>query len=98
MRTLNKPLKKALCLLAAAASIAVPYELTTATAATVWHPTSDASVSWSWQLSGTPNVASNVQMYDIDGFDNSAATVAALHAHGTIAVCYIDLGTWEDWR
>ena len=98
MKTLKKPLKKALCLLAAGASLVVPYELATATAGTIWHPTADASVSWAWQLSGTPNLANHVQMFDIDGFDNTAATVSALHAQGTIAVCYIDFGTWENWR
>jgi hypothetical protein len=39
-----------------------------------------------------------VQVFDIDGFDNSAATVAALHARGTKVICYIDLGTSEDFR
>ena len=37
-------------------------------------------------------------MYDIDGFDASASLVAAMHAKGTRAVCYIDAGTWENWR
>jgi hypothetical protein len=90
--------KKTLCVLAAVAALVVPYELATATASSVWHPTSDASISWSWQLQGTPNLANKVQMYDIDGFDNTAATVSALHANGTIAVCYIDVGTSENFR
>ena len=37
-------------------------------------------------------------IYDVDGFDTSAAQVARLHARGTRVVCYIDVGTWEDWR
>jgi hypothetical protein len=37
-------------------------------------------------------------MYDVDGFDNSAANVAALHAAGIKAVCYLSAGTYEDWR
>jgi hypothetical protein len=37
-------------------------------------------------------------MYDIDGFDNTAATVAALHAAGKHAICYIESGAWEDYR
>jgi hypothetical protein len=40
----------------------------------------------------------NAQMYDIDGFDNAAAVVAQLHSAGRKAVCYIDVGTWENWR
>jgi hypothetical protein len=98
MRTLKKPLKKALCLLAAGASMVVPYELATATASTVWHPSADASISWVWQLQGTPSLAGHAQMYDIDGFDNTAATVSAIHAQGAVAVCYVDFGTWENWR
>ena len=37
-------------------------------------------------------------MYDIDLFDNDASVVAALHAQGRKVVCYISVGTWEDWR
>jgi hypothetical protein len=37
-------------------------------------------------------------VYDIDGFDNSARVVARLHALGSHVICYIDVGTWEDWR
>jgi len=37
-------------------------------------------------------------VFDIDGFDNSAATVAALHAQGTKVICYIDFGTSENFR
>ena len=37
-------------------------------------------------------------MYDIDGFDNSAAVVAAIHAKGAKAVCYLSVGTAEDFR
>jgi hypothetical protein len=37
-------------------------------------------------------------VYDIDGFDNTAATVRDLHSRGDHVVCYIDVGPWEDWR
>jgi len=39
-----------------------------------------------------------VQMYDIDMFDNDASVVASLHHKGRKVVCYIDVGTWENWR
>jgi hypothetical protein len=42
--------------------------------------------------------ATDPTVYDIDGFDNSAATVAALHARGAKVICYIDVGTSENWR
>jgi hypothetical protein len=37
-------------------------------------------------------------MYIIDGFDSSAADVAAMHAAGIRVVCYISAGSYEDWR
>ena len=37
-------------------------------------------------------------MYDLDGFDAPASLVTAMHAQNTHAVCYIDAGTWENWR
>ena len=42
--------------------------------------------------------ATNPVIYDIDGFDNPAATVATLHKMGLKAVCYISVGTAENWR
>jgi hypothetical protein len=35
----------------------------------------------------------NPTIYDIDGIDNSAADVAALHALGAKVVCYVEIGT-----
>lgn len=37
-------------------------------------------------------------MYDIDGFENTAATVTALHGRNAHVVCYISAGTSENWR
>ncbi|MBS2032691.1 MAG: endo alpha-1,4 polygalactosaminidase [Deltaproteobacteria bacterium] len=45
---------------------------------------------------GAPALAPVV--YDIDGFDNSAADVAALHALGLKAICYIEVGALENYR
>jgi hypothetical protein len=42
--------------------------------------------------------ATDPTVYDLDGFDTSAATVAALHIRGDKVVCYIDVGTYENWR
>jgi hypothetical protein len=44
-----------------------------------------------------PNQAGAV-VYDIDGEDSTAADVAAIHATGAIAVCYVDVGTLEEGR
>ncbi|WP_030558189.1 endo alpha-1,4 polygalactosaminidase, partial [Streptomyces exfoliatus] len=37
-------------------------------------------------------------VYDIDGFENSAADVARLHADGRKVICYLNAGAWEDFR
>jgi hypothetical protein len=57
--------------------------------------------SWQIQLSSPPKAPyPRVKMIEVDGFDTSAATVAALHRSlpGRRVVCYIDAGTWENWR
>lgn len=67
-----------------------------------WTPTPMSR--WQWQLSSVPTNAqidaltSQVDFWDIDGFDASKATVAYIHSKGDKAVCYISAGSWEDWR
>jgi len=45
----------------------------------------------------TPQVY-EFDLYAADGVTLNAADVAAIHAAGAHAVCYVDAGTWEDWR
>jgi hypothetical protein len=52
-------------------------------------------------LSGTPSAAQlrgPFTVMELDGFDTPASVVASLHALGKKVVCYVDVGTWEDWR
>ena len=52
-----------------------------------------------WDLSNAPpDNTKNVGAYDIDGWNNTAAEVAALHARGLKVVCYMDAGTYEPGR
>jgi hypothetical protein len=64
--------------------------------ATVWHPAVGAT--WQWQLDGTINTSVNAGVYDLDLFETPASTVSALHAGGKKVICYISVGSWEDWR
>ena len=64
---------------------------------TWWRPPIGAS--WQWQLTGLPvDPSFGVDVYDIDLFDSDAGSVAALHARGHKVICYISVGSWEDWR
>lgn len=72
-------------------------------AGTWWQP--GPLRSWQWQLTWPVSTSYQVQVYDID-YDGAgqgtpaqvAAVVAALHARGTRAVCYLETGGWEDYR
>ncbi len=78
----------------------------------MWVPTQ--GLQWQYQLQGKlktnlcvvpqvggscvrPNVY-DVDLYAPDGVTLNTAAVAAIHAVGAHAVCYVDAGTWEDFR
>ena len=61
-----------------------------------WAPAK--GTTWQWQLSGDVDTSVDAAVFDIDGEDNTAATVAALHAKGAKVICYFSAGSWEDWR
>ncbi|MDX2974772.1 endo alpha-1,4 polygalactosaminidase, partial [Kribbella solani] len=61
-----------------------------------WQPR--PGIAWQWQLNGKLDTSVDVPVYDIDGFDQPKATVAALHAKNRKAICYISTGAYEDWR
>jgi hypothetical protein len=64
-----------------------------------WVPAEDSTFYWDLtNANGAVNNDENVGAYDIDGFDNDASEVAALHAKGFKVVCYMDVGTYEPGR
>jgi len=71
-----------------------------------WTPSSATPMHFHWQLSAPLAIPADeiagqgAVVYDIDGETNDAATVAALHALGpdVKVVCYVDVGTWENYR
>jgi hypothetical protein len=100
------PLLAAVTALAAlSAGIATTTATKTASAAN-WAP--GPHEPWQWMISGTfnPNNAAHLKggatdqptVYDIDGFLNSAATVQTLHSRGYHVICYIEAGSWTDFR
>lgn len=68
----------------------------TVSAGGLWAPV--PGQPWQWQLTTPVDTSVNVPVFDIDGFDNSSSVVAALHAKGAKAICYIDVGTAENFR
>nr|WP_232108282.1 endo alpha-1,4 polygalactosaminidase [Streptomyces gossypiisoli] len=62
----------------------------------IWQPR--PGTDWQWQLRGRVDTSVDAAVYDIDGFDTSKATVAALHDKGRKVICYLSTGAWEDWR
>ena len=69
---------------------------TTEPAGGIWHP--GPGTTWQWQLTGTIDRSVDVEMYNIDLFDNPASVVDQLHQQGRVAVCYLSAGSWEEWR
>lgn len=61
-----------------------------------WKPV--AGLSWQWQIGGgtiDPTLAVNV--FDID-WEEDASVVAQLHQASKKVICYVSVGSWEDWR
>jgi hypothetical protein len=61
-----------------------------------WTP--KPGTTWQWQLTTPVDQSVDAAVYDIDGFDNSAAVVAQLHRRGRKVVCYIEVGAAESFR
>ena len=68
----------------------------TSPAANRWQP--HPGTTWQIQLQGTLDTSVAASVYDIDLFDTSAATIAALRAAGRRVICYFSAGSYEDWR
>jgi Glycoside-hydrolase family GH114 len=74
--------------------------------ATFWLPTPDAPIHFHWEIGASSFSSSDIlvpdqtgqAVYDIDGQEATAADVAAIHAVGAIAVCYVDVGSLEMGR
>ena len=61
--------------------------------------------SWQWQINGgaidetvLDAVVNTKKMFDIDLFATDAATIQGLHNKGIYVVCYMETGSWENYR
>lgn len=71
-----------------------------------WPPTLDPNPAvqppkWDWQLAVPVKVNpdTSIKIYDIDMFQNEkTTTIQTLHGKGYKVICYLDMGSWENWR
>ena len=74
---------------------AMPDESSHSPAKDWWHPA--ASLTWQWQLTGKLNLDLQTDVIDID-LDVGKSVVDYYHSKGTKVICYISVGSYENWR
>ncbi|WP_433082019.1 endo alpha-1,4 polygalactosaminidase [Dactylosporangium sp. CA-052675] len=90
---MRRLLMSALAATAAVLAVTAPAQ---AAAPARWQPA--VGLTWQMQFSGKLDTSVKAQVYDIDGADSTKAQVAALHKAGRQVVCYVDAGSYENWR
>ncbi len=68
-----------------------------ASAAARWRPAPTTN-AWQWELQGKFELTPGASVYEIDGFEYPARDVKAIHRSGAKAICYLDVGSWEEYR
>jgi hypothetical protein len=54
--------------------------------------------TWQYLLGGPFDLSADADVYFLDGEDTTAEQVRQVHAAGRRAVCYVNVGAFEDWR
>jgi hypothetical protein len=61
-----------------------------------WQP--KPGLTWQWQIGDNEiNTSIEADVYDIDLYVDQTV-IEELHAKGRKVICYISVGSWEDWR
>lgn len=80
-----------------ACALIVAMITTGAAAGEAWRPAPDAG--FQVQFDGEAiDLSIDAAVYDLDLFETDPALIAALHARGRRVLCYLSVGTREDWR
>jgi hypothetical protein len=61
-------------------------------------PAQTPGTAWDWQIGGRPDLSDPPPVLGLDPDAVTAGEIAALAARGVLAVCYVSVGTREDWR
>jgi hypothetical protein len=73
----------------------IPIPTSPAPAGNRWQPA--PGLTWQWQLDGEVNTSIEAQVFDLDLYVDQAV-IDTLHARGVKVICYISVGSYEDWR
>jgi len=60
-----------------------------------WRPA--PGLTWQWQLDGEIDLDVAADVFDVD-LEVDPTVVDALHARGARVICYISVGSYEEWR
>lgn len=71
-------------------------EVTTIPGSERWQPV--PGLNWQVQFTTPLEIIPGIEVYDLDLFETSVEDVSTLHARGAKVVCYISMGSREDWR
>ena len=69
----------------------------TGSASGIWKP-KPTTRPWQFQLQGRIDTSIKAPVYEVDGFDTPARTVRKLQRKGRKVICYINVGSWENYR
>lgn len=61
-----------------------------------WRPA--MTDQFDWQFTSPFDLESPSSTINLDAFDASRRLIARLRAQGTAAICYVNVGAWENWR
>jgi len=64
--------------------------------ANVWTPA--PGTTWQWQLDGEVDTSVSADVFGLDLAETDASTIKLLHDKDKKVICYVNVGTWEEWR
>jgi hypothetical protein len=62
-----------------------------------WKPR-PTTAAWQFQIQGEVDTSIDAKVFEVDGFDVPAKTIGKLRSQGKKTICYIDVGSWENYR
>ena len=71
-------------------------DMRSAAAAPRWVPV--PATSWQWQLSGALDLTVEADVFDVDYETTTSAEIATLKATDRRTICYLSVGSWEEFR